>query len=95
MSAGFDKANVSTDNILKAMHEFNSKYPTSNEYDKWLNKGNYKYAVKHDGQYYPVKYLLSEATRTATSAFSGGNRANTILRDLGFQVVSKPSETSV
>ena len=92
MSVTFKTVRVSADNIFKAMREFDEQYSDSHDYDGWFSKGNYKYALQHDERFYPVKYILSKATGIASSDFSGGDQANTVFRDLGFQIVPKPSQ---
>jgi hypothetical protein len=51
-----------------------------------------------DGKEYPPKYVLSLAFKHATdtelppSSFSGGEQTNSILRDLGFEVVERQNQ---
>lgn len=90
MSVVFKAVRVSAEDIRKAMREFDEQYLDSGDYEGWFSKGNYKYAVQKDKRFYPVKYILSEATGIASSDFSGGDQANTIFRKLGFQIVPKP-----
>jgi 5-methylcytosine-specific restriction protein B len=53
----------------------------------------------YNGQSYPPKYVISLAVKTATgeelepSAFSGGEPTNSILRDLGFEVVPRAKQS--
>ncbi len=92
MSIVFKKVDVSADDIVDAICEFDKRYTNSHDYDGWYSKDYYKYAVKYGERYYPVKHILSEATGITSSSFSGGEQANTVFRELGFQIVPKPSQ---
>lgn len=92
MSVVFKTVRVSVEDIRKAMCEFDEQHMDSGDYEGWFSKGNYKYAVQDNERFYPVKHILSRATGIASSDFSGGDQANTIFRDLGFQIVPKPSQ---
>ena len=72
------------------MRDFDSQYPDTNEYDSWLDKGNYKYAVEYNAKLYPCKHILSRATGIDTSEFRGGRRTNRVFRQLDFHVIDKP-----
>ncbi len=90
MGAIFKNVTVSRDSVLKAMREFDSQYQATEDYDNWMSKGNYRYAVRHGEHLYPVKRILSDAITIPTSEFSGGENANRVFRELGFQVIAKP-----
>jgi hypothetical protein len=53
----------------------------------------------YNGQSYPPKYVISLAAKSATgkelepSAFSGGEPTNSILRNLGFEVVARAKQS--
>ena len=87
----FKGATVSDEQILQAMKAFDAQWPhDSNEYDSWLEKKPYKYAVRRGRRLYPPKHILSRATRIDTSEFSGREQTNRVFRELGFQVINKP-----
>lgn len=86
----FKQKIVSIGKIFRVMRDFDAQYSYTNDYDSWLEKGNYKYAVQHDGKLYPCKYILSLATGVPTSEFSGGEQTNRVFRRLGFSVIDKP-----
>jgi hypothetical protein len=85
----FKGERISRDAVLRALRRFDADYPDTNQYDNWLDKGNYKYALSYGGKLYPCKYILSEASGLTTQAFSGGEETNRVLRELGFEVVAK------
>ncbi len=89
METIFKGVPVKTDDILKAILEFDAQYPNTNSYGAWLEKDTYKYAVQHGGKLYPCKYILSQATGIDTSEFNGGNQTNNVFRRLGFHVIDK------
>ncbi len=72
--------------IVKAMQDFDQNYPDTNQYDNWLDKRQYVYAVTHGGRRYPPKYLLSKASGFSTKDFSGGVQTNNVFQALDFQV---------
>jgi hypothetical protein len=53
----------------------------------------------YNGQSYPPKYVISLAAKSVTgkelepSAFSGGEPTNSILRNLGFEVVARAKQS--
>jgi hypothetical protein len=75
--------------VLDALEEFRNQYPRTNDYDDWLNKDSYKYALRLDGTMYPPKKILSLAARIPTSEFSGGEPTNRVFGELGFDIVNK------
>lgn len=95
MSVVFKTVSVSKEDILDAMSKFDKQHANPQDYDHWFRKGNYKHAVKHGERYYPVKHILSKATKIESSSFSGGDQANAVFRKLGFQIVPKPSQPPV
>lgn len=72
--------------ILNALHEFSAQYHDMGDYDNWLSKDNYIYAVFYDGRVYPPKHILSVVSGIPTSDFSGGEETNRVYRRLGFEV---------
>ena len=64
---------VTSEDILRALREFDQAYPDPNLYDRWLEKANYKYAVYEEDKHYPPKHILSQATGVSTTEFSGGH----------------------
>lgn len=76
--------------ILDAIQAFDAEYPNTNDYREWLEKGNYKYALVHEGRKYPPKHILSMATGTPWQEFGGGvQQANRVLSKLEFKIVVK------
>ena len=86
----FKGVNIIAQDILTAMRDFDSHYADTNEYDSWLYKKNYKYAIERNGKLYPCKHILSRATGINTSEFGGGEQTNSVLRQLFFHVLEKP-----
>ncbi|MFH1084377.1 MAG: hypothetical protein V1772_01255 [Chloroflexota bacterium] len=81
---------VTACDILAAMTAFDAQYSDTNDYDAWLDKETYRYAVRHGDRLYPCKRILSLATGFATSEFGGGDQTNRVFRQLGFPVIGKP-----
>ena len=81
---------VSKDSVLAALRRFDREYPSSDSYDNWLNKGNYKYALRHSRKLYPPKLILSWITGANREDFNGGPQTNSVFERLGFQVIDKP-----
>ena len=90
MSVVFRGVHVTAQDILLAINDFNSQFPDTNEYDSWLDKDTYKYAVQHEGKLYPCKHILSRATGIDTAEFGGGAQTNNVFHKLGFRVIDKP-----
>lgn len=85
----FKGERVSRNDVLGVLRRFDEIYPDTNDYDRWLDKANYKYALEYGGKLYPCKYVLSEASGLHIRSFSGGEQTNRVLRDLGFDIVRK------
>jgi len=81
---------VTRDDVLAALRHFDSMYADPNEYDRWLDKRTYKYAVRYAGRWYPCKYILSLASGFEVTVFGGGQQTNNKLRRLGLEVIDKP-----
>jgi hypothetical protein len=80
---------VTRKQVIDALHEFVQKYPDTDTYENWLQKGSYKYAIQYDGRVYPPKHVLSVVTGIPTTDFNGGEQTNRVFRQLGFDVVNK------
>ena len=63
---------VSKHDILKAIAQFDREFPKTNDYDRWLDKRSYKYALEYEGRCYPPKKIMSMATAMPRSCFYGG-----------------------
>ena len=83
---------VTRDDVLAALRRFDAEYRDTNDYDRWLDKGTYKYALQHAGRLYPCKYILSLASGWALDRFGGGQQTNRKLKALGFDVIEKPEK---
>jgi len=87
----FKGVTVTDQDILGAINGFDAQYPhDSNEYDSWLEKKSYKYAIQRNKKLYPPKHILSRATGIDTSEFNGGEQTNRVFRELGFHIINKP-----
>jgi hypothetical protein len=80
---------VHQQDILDALQEFTSEYPKTENYDNWLQKGNYIYILRYGDNVYPPKHILSRATGIPTADFSGGDQTNRVFRQLGFIIEKK------
>jgi len=81
---------ITREQVLGALRQFDSAYRDTNDYDGWLDKRTYKYAVRHDGRLYPCKHILSVASGFDLTEFGGGQQTNSKFEGLGFEVVDKP-----
>ena len=89
MATKFKGKIITRENVTQVLNQFDRTYPDSNDYDNWLDSGNYRYALHYNGRRYPCKYILSEASGFSTDSFSGGEQTNRVFRDLGFEVTRK------
>ncbi len=89
METTFINKTVTLQDILNAFHDFDAQYPDTNQYEGWLDKATYKYAVRHENKLYPPKHILSQASGIPTTEFGGGEQTNRVFRDLGFEVGNK------
>jgi hypothetical protein len=73
---------VTREQVLAVLRDFGARYPDTNDYDRWLEKGNYKYALWYDDRAYPPKHILSEATGISTAEFSGSEQFHRVFKQL-------------
>ena len=81
---------ITRDDVLAALGHFDNEYPDTNDYDRWLDKRTYQYALRHAGRLYPCKHILAEASGFDVTDFGGGQQTNSKFRRLGFEVIDKP-----
>jgi hypothetical protein len=89
METTFKRQIVTRQNILNVIRDFDERYPNPGDYDDWLKKASYIYAIRYNTRIYPPKIILSTATGISTKEFSGGEQTNRVLRQLGFVVKNK------
>jgi hypothetical protein len=75
--------------ILAAIRDFAAKYPNSNDYDSWLDKGNYRWAIKDGKRYCPCKWPVAKVKGIETPDIHT-HEAIRILKGCGFEIVKKP-----
>jgi len=80
-------ANVSKEDIVKALAEFDNELRETNEWVGWEDNLAQRHALVHGGRHYPPKKIVSMATKTPVSTFSGGPMTNDYLEARGFEVV--------
>jgi hypothetical protein len=82
---------------LESMARFDREERGSPKWHGWETKQNFKYAIVHEGQRYPVKEIIALATGTPVSSFSGGAHANGLVKKAGFNVeaLHLPAESEV
>jgi 5-methylcytosine-specific restriction enzyme B len=85
----FKGKNITKEDIIKVLEEFDRRYPDTNDYENWLYGNQYKFALIYNGKKYPPKYILSKVSGISTDEFSGGPNTNRIFESLGFQIESK------
>lgn len=79
---------VSRDEILAAVDQFDRLERNSPEWNGWEANENYKYALTIDGRLYPPKHIVALATKRLKSGFSGGDQTNRYLVERGFSIAS-------
>ena len=81
---------VSRDQLIKAMANFDKAHRRSKDWIGWEKRKNHHYAIEWNGSRYPVKKIVSLATKIPVRDFQGGNgagKANRVIRDSGFAIV--------
>lgn len=71
MQISFMNRSVSEKEVINALSEFDHRFPETNDFDQWLDKANYKYAIKFEDRLYPPKYILNMITHVNLSEFNG------------------------
>ena len=77
---------TSHSDILQALEEFDEEHRGEGRWADWQSNRNHKHAIEHEGRLYPVKQIVSMATGRHTRSFSGGEQANSYVREHGFDV---------
>lgn len=86
--------NISKDHILKAIEYVKKNGVPNHRQSAW-------FFLKHDGENYPPKYVISIANKFANGeelsslSFSGGNEANNFLQELEFEVTQESTSSNV
>lgn len=62
----------SHEELLEAMHLFDSQYRGADEWLDWEDNRTHKFAIEHEGRRYPVKMIVALATGASRDSFSGG-----------------------
>ena len=89
MSITFKGVPIDREAVKRAFEDFDDLYPSTNDYENWLDKGTYKYAIRYQGRLYPPKHILSVVSGIPRTDFSGGEQTNRVFRQLGFEIVIK------
>lgn len=76
--------------LERALRKFDRDFRDSEEWDDWLANQAHRYAIKWQGQLYPAKKIVSLATGTPVSYFSGGVQTNRYLESYGFEIAHLP-----
>jgi hypothetical protein len=66
---------VATEALHDAMARFDRDFRDAPEWAGWGQNRAHQYAIEHDGKHYTVKQIVSIATGTPVSEFSGGQAA--------------------
>ncbi|MFC2053493.1 hypothetical protein ACFLV7_04225 [Chloroflexota bacterium] len=86
MSTTFKEILINRESVIRAMDDFDDCYPSTNQYDNWLDKGTYKYEIRYRGRLYPPKHILSDVCGIPTTDFNGGYQTNRVFQELGFEI---------
>ena len=79
-------ANVERGQLISAMERFDRELRSSEAWKGWENRENHKFAIDFQNRLYPVKQIISMASGSSVSEFSGGAEANGYIRTRGFGV---------
>lgn len=89
LTTTFKGTDISQSEVIRALREFMEMYPDPNQYENWMEKDNYKYAIDYEGRLYPPKHILSRVSGVSTQEFSGGEQTNRVFEQLGFEIVRR------
>ena len=89
MQITFKNILITRQDVLTILHDFDQRYPDTNQYEDWLEKDNDIYALHYAGRPYPPKCILSEVSGLPTTELHGGEPTNRVFRRLGFEVERK------
>ena len=89
MMVTYKGVQISRADVLAALADFDDRYPNSNDYDSWLEKGNYRYILRHRGAFYPPKYILHLVTGLPLDEMRSAKQRKRVFEALGFEVVRK------
>jgi MoxR-like ATPase len=83
--------------VRKAMQRFDLEMRDTAEWRQWEENNNHKFAFVSNGRHYPMKEVISMATGTPKSDFSGGEEAIRFAKKLSFDVeaLRLPSEAEI
>jgi hypothetical protein len=73
--------------LESALDHFDHDFRPSDDWRGWEDNQAHKYAIEWNGRRYPVKKVVSLATGSPVSNFSGGEEANEFVTKPGFKVV--------
>jgi MoxR-like ATPase len=85
---------VTTGALEEAMNLFDKELRNTPYWAKWQEDKTYRYAIEQHGQLYPVKKVVSLATGTPVTEFSGGDQANAYVEKRGFKVIELPERAT-
>src|SRR5947209_7514030 len=84
---------ISRESLLDALKRFDLEERDQPEWQGWETWRTHKYAIRHGEHLYPVNEIISLATGTPVSGFSGGTEANNYVQVRGFTVeLLRPDE---
>lgn len=84
MRTTFKDVEVTDNDVVEALQEFDNRYPNFEDYEYWR-----KYAIRRAGRLYPPKYILELATAISRDRFNGGEPTNKVFQKLGFTIIHK------
>jgi putative restriction endonuclease len=82
---------VSPANLLAALRRFDKELRGTKQWSNWAFKQSHRYAIRHKGQLYPVKQVVSLATGIPVSRLNGGvspGSTNRLVEGIGFEVIT-------
>lgn len=85
---------VSKEAIVNAMQVFDTELRSHQEWQAWEQNQSHLYAIDVAGTLYPAKKIVSLATGTPVSQFTGGHQTNRYLENRGFVVKELPRDVN-
>ncbi len=86
--------NVSRDELLQAIKQFDDDLRQTSEWFDWEDKTSQKYAISYENGLYPPKQIISMATGIPVSQFSGGEQSKSYLQKRGFNIIEIHTEST-
>ncbi len=85
---------ITREDILAALDRYDREIRPTREGQRWEQNAAHRWAIAHEGRFYPVKQIIALATGEELRSFSGGPEANRYVTQRGFAVVRRDEADS-